>query len=158
MLVVSFLALRACISFCIAISCAPYRIQNPLIPKIHPKIHPESSPETKVRTNYEKYTKTPRFLYIFRNFFRILVSGGDSGCILGCILGIRGVLYSVRGTGDRKFCSVSDKSGAFLFFALFATKRVVVPALLQKLVGDYFLLFAGSFGGKLARCLRTHKI
>ena len=30
-----------------------------------------------------------------------MVSGGDSGCILGCILGIRGVLYSVRGAGDR---------------------------------------------------------
>ena len=74
--------------------------KTPLIPKIHPKIHPETPPETKIRKKYEKYTKTPDFR-IFFVFFRTLVLGGDSGCILGCILGIRGVLYSVRGAGDR---------------------------------------------------------
>ena len=72
--------------------------ETPLIPKIHP----ESPQETKIRKNYEKYTKVEGFR-IFSYFFHVRVSGGDSGCILGCnsILGIRGVLYSVRGTGDR---------------------------------------------------------
>ena len=40
----------------------------------------------------------------FSYFFRILVSGEESKCILGCILGIRG--YSVRGAGDRNTGSV----------------------------------------------------
>ena len=35
-------------------------------------------------------------------FFRSLVSGEDSGCISGSILlGLRGALYSVGGTGNR---------------------------------------------------------
>ena len=41
-------------------------------------------------------------------FFRILVSGGDSECILGCILGLRGVLCSVGGAGDCKLCLELD--------------------------------------------------
>ena len=47
-------------------------------PSRNPEMHPESSPETKTR---KKYTNI--------GGFRILVSG-DLGCILGCVLGLRG--------------------------------------------------------------------
>ena len=43
--------------------------------------------------------ETPDFV-IFIVFYRILVSGENSGYILGCILGLRGVLYSVAGPRD----------------------------------------------------------
>ena len=46
-------------------------------------------------------------------FYRVLVSGEDSGCILG----IRGALYSVRGAGDRKVCSlISEDFGLFCHY------------------------------------------
>ena len=76
---------------------------TPLIPEIHPKIHPESSPRTKILKIYGIWGVFVHFSY----FFRILVSGEDSGCILGCILGIRGVLYSVRGAGDRRNIAIT---------------------------------------------------
>ena len=71
----------------IAISCAPYRIQNPSGPQIHPKTHPESPPETKLRKKKAKKYENRIFSV---PFFRILVSGGESGCVLGCVLRIRG--------------------------------------------------------------------
>ena len=50
----------------------------------------------------EKITKTPDFFFLhFSYFFRTLVSGGDSGCILGCILWLGGALYSVGSAGNR---------------------------------------------------------
>ena len=42
------------------------------------------------------FRRTRRVFVYFSYVFRILVSGGGSGCILGCILEIKGVLYSVR--------------------------------------------------------------
>ena len=65
-------------------------------PKCTPKHTPNPLPKPKYRKITKKLPKPPIFVH-FRIFFRILVSGGDSGCILGCIWALRGVLYSVWG-------------------------------------------------------------
>ena len=87
----------------------PVQNTKPLWSPNAPKLHPEPSPETKIRKKYtKKYTqKSGVFVYFSYNFFRSLVSGEDSGCILGRLLGIRGVLYSVRGAGDRNYMNDS---------------------------------------------------
>ena len=75
----------------------------PLSAKIHPKIHPESSlPKPKNTEKIRKKLRKPPIFVHFSYFFRRnLVSGGGSGCILGCILVLRGVLYSVGGARTR---------------------------------------------------------
>ena len=82
----------------LASSCAPYKIQNPSerqnTPQNTPRILSRNQNTEKIRKNYEN----PQFSY----FFRILVSGEDSGCILGCLLALGGVLYSVGGARTRK--------------------------------------------------------
>ena len=88
--------------FELRVPAPPTKYKTPLCAKIHPKIHPESSPETKIQKKYEKITKTPNFCIYFPYFFCILVSGEDSGCILGCIFALRGVLYFVGGARTRK--------------------------------------------------------
>ena len=90
----------------IAISCAPCRIQNPCNPQNTPRYtFLVPSPETKIRKKFEKCTKIGEFR-IFLYFFRSLVSGEESGCILGCI---RGVLYSARGAKNRKSRTASNE-------------------------------------------------
>ena len=49
-----------------------------------PEIHPEPPPETKIQKNTKNIQKSGVFV-ISSFFFCILVSGEDSGCILGCI-------------------------------------------------------------------------
>ena len=65
--------------------------------KYTPKYTWNSLPKPKYEQNYEKIRKPPIFVY-FSYFFRILVSGRDSGCILGCILGSEGfcILYGAQ--------------------------------------------------------------
>ena len=79
----------------------PTEYKTALRAKIHLKIHPEPPLETKIQKNTKNIHKSG-VLVSFSYFFCILVSGEDSGCILGCILDFRGVLYSVGGAGTRK--------------------------------------------------------
>ena len=80
----------------------PLQNTKPLwAPKYTPKYTPESSPKTKIRKNTKNTQKSGVFV-LFSYFFCILVSGEDSGYILGCILSLRGVLYFVGGAGTRK--------------------------------------------------------
>ena len=81
--------------------------KTPLIPKTHPKIHPESSPECKIRINYTKSIRKSGVSVYFRIFF--VFSFRD----LGCILEIRGVVYSVRGTGDRNNGGLAERNFIF---------------------------------------------
>ena len=85
----------------LASSCAPYKIQNPSeaqnTPQNTPRILSRNQNTEKIRKKYEN----PRFCTFFV-FFSYLVSGRGSGCILGCILALRGVLYSVGGARTRK--------------------------------------------------------
>ena len=64
--------------------------------KTYPKIHRQSSAKPNYRSNTKNKQK-PRCLYTFRVF---LVFWFWAQGILGCILGLRGVLYFVPGTGD----------------------------------------------------------
>ena len=70
-------------------------------PKYTPKYTLNPLPKPKYEKKYEKYQKSGVFV-IFSYIFCILVSGEDSGCILGCILDFRGVLYFAGGAGTRK--------------------------------------------------------
>ena len=85
----------------VAIIRAPYKIQNPLrTPKYTPKYTPNPPPKPKYRKNTKNIRNWVIFVY-FSYFFCISVLEGDLGCISGCILGFRGVLYFVWGTYDR---------------------------------------------------------
>ena len=103
-----------------ASSRAPYRIQNPFERQNTPQNTPRTPSRNQIRKKYEKCTKIGGFR-IFSYFFCILVSGEDSGCILGCILGFRGVLYFVGGfplfSGKVKIVS-QTLSGLFLVGAV----------------------------------------
>ena len=79
----------------------PTKYKTFVSPKTHPKIHPQSSPETKIQKNLQRLRKIPICVHFW--YYSYLVSGGDSECPLGCILGLSGALYSVGGAGDCKF-------------------------------------------------------
>ena len=76
-----------------AISSAPYKIQNPSCTPRHTLNPLPKNTENEIR---KQLTKTPDFCIFFVYVFWG-VSGEDLGCILGCILGLRGVLYFVEG-------------------------------------------------------------
>ena len=93
----------------LAISCAPCKIQNPS----EPQNTPQNTPRILSRNQNTKNTKIYKnrgFSYIFRIFFvfffRILVSGEDSGCILGCILDFgdqRGFIFCTGGRRSQPY-------------------------------------------------------
>ena len=94
---------RTCLIWTSCLRSPAPRVQNTK-PLWSPKCTPKYTPNPLPKPKYEKITKNIRksgVIICFSWFFRILVSGEDSGCISGCILGIRGVLYSARGAGDR---------------------------------------------------------
>ena len=102
----------------LAISCASYRIQNASDPQNAPpqKKNPNSLPKPKNEKNTKIVQKSGKIRKLYKNrgfsyIVRALVSGEDSGCILGCILGIRGALYSARGAGDADFPTFATLRG-----------------------------------------------
>ena len=85
------------------------KYKTPLNPKIHPEIHPKSLPKPKHRKDTKNIRNWVIFVY-FSYFFCISVLEGDLGCISGCILGLRGVLYFVWGTYDHNLGELYSQS------------------------------------------------
>ena len=59
------------------------------------------------------------------------LDGGDSASIMGCFI-----------------VETNFEASEALIFKAFGSRKNVLPALLQKLVGDFFCFSAGKFGGK----------
>ena len=84
----------------VASSCAPYKIQNPSEAQNTPQNTPRILSPNQNTEKHEKITKTPDFC-VFFVFFFVFFSYFGFGCILGCILALREVLYSVGGARTR---------------------------------------------------------
>ena len=83
-----------------AIIRPPYKIQNPSEPQNTPRNTPQIPFQNRNTEKIRKIDENHPISYLFRIFFCISVLEGDLGCISGCILGFRGVLYFVWGTYD----------------------------------------------------------
>ena len=85
----------------VAIILPPYKIQNPSEPQNTPRNTPQIPFQNRNMEKIRKIYENHPISYIFRIFFLYFGFGRDLGCISGCILGFRGVLYFVWGTYDR---------------------------------------------------------
>ena len=104
--------MRLCSSV-VAIFCAPYRIQNPSDPQHTPQNTPRTLSRNQNTKKYKKYAKIGGFR-IFFVFFRTLVSGEDSGCILGGIFGDQRGFVFCTGRRRSQFCRPKHRANRLL--------------------------------------------
>ena len=98
---------------CIAISCAPYRIQNPSDPQNTPQNTPRILSRNQNTKKLRKIYENPRFLYIFRNFFVFWFRERIRGVFWGVFWGSEGfcILYGAQEIANPVILGTSVASG-----------------------------------------------